>query len=375
VPGERQILAWLTTLEAHEQTPHGGGAHPDLATHDALGLTTDGELAAEIAAHVGAADPHVIYSTDADLTAHAALVNAHHAQLHVAAHASGAADAILNETAPSTQAFGDAPAQGADATKAAKLLHKHGMPANPVTAHEAAGDPHPVYSTDADLTAHVGAADPHPTYSTDADLATHASAGDPHTGYVREADANYVDLTDGGATTLHSHAGGGDDARLTVRALTADQADITGITLVEITGLTVTALGAGTYQFRYMVIYQTTATTTGVEFVVDHTGTVTEFVSNSMFGTTGGAAATGIGDQQGVGTAAGLMEVKTARAKNTRPGVTIGVDTANADLLMLVEGVLRVTVSGDLKLFMAAELAALVVRARRASSLVLVKVG
>lgn len=40
-------------------------------------------------------------------------------------------------------------------------------------------------------------------------LDSHVSASDPHPGYVREADANYVDLTDGGATTLHSHAGGG----------------------------------------------------------------------------------------------------------------------------------------------------------------------
>lgn len=39
---------------------------------------------------------------------------------------------------------------------------------------------------------------------------SHASdATDPHSaaGYVKETDANYVDLTDGGATTLHSHAG------------------------------------------------------------------------------------------------------------------------------------------------------------------------
>lgn len=40
-------------------------------------------------------------------------------------------------------------------------------------------------------------------------LTTHEGAADPHTGYVREADANWVDLTDGGASTLHSHAGGG----------------------------------------------------------------------------------------------------------------------------------------------------------------------
>jgi hypothetical protein len=62
-------------------------------------------------------------------------------------------------------------AAGGSATDAAKTDHKHAMPANPVTAHEAAGD--------------------------------------PHTGYVREADANWVDLTDGGETALHSHAGGG----------------------------------------------------------------------------------------------------------------------------------------------------------------------
>lgn len=42
-----------------------------------------------------------------------------------------------------------------------------------------------------------------------ADNEAHVAAADPHTGYVREADANWVDLTDGGATTLHSHAGGG----------------------------------------------------------------------------------------------------------------------------------------------------------------------
>ena len=41
------------------------------------------------------------------------------------------------------------------------------------------------------------------------ELTTHAAASDPHTVYVREADANWIDLTDSGATTLHSHAGGG----------------------------------------------------------------------------------------------------------------------------------------------------------------------
>jgi hypothetical protein len=38
--------------------------------------------------------------------------------------------------------------------------------------------------------------------------ATHAAAADPHTGYVKENDANWVDLTDAGETSLHSHAAG-----------------------------------------------------------------------------------------------------------------------------------------------------------------------
>jgi len=170
-------------------------------------------------------------------------------------------------------------------------------------------------------------------------------------------------------------AGGSNDPRITTRALSADQGDITGITLVEIVGLTVANLPVGVYVFQYYVLYQTTATTTGVEFVVDHTGTDSAFVSNAKFGSTGGTAATGIADQVGVGTAAGLMEVKTQRASGARPGVTIGVDTANANCLMVIEGVIVTTSIGDLKLMMAAELASLVVRAKAGSGLILTKVS
>jgi len=41
------------------------------------------------------------------------------------------------------------------------------------------------------------------------DHAQITGTSDLHTEYVKEADANWVDLTDAGATTLHSHAGGG----------------------------------------------------------------------------------------------------------------------------------------------------------------------
>lgn len=50
------------------------------------------------------------------------------------------------------------------------------------------------------------------TIARDSEVATavsdHVAAADPHTGYVRENDANWTDLTDGGQTALHTHAGG-----------------------------------------------------------------------------------------------------------------------------------------------------------------------
>jgi hypothetical protein len=129
------------------------------------------------------------------------------------------------------------------------LAHEHdadydatGTAAGAVTTHEAAVDPHAGYRLEsADHThattglqggtvAHsaltgLTTGDPHTQYRLESEDHTHATtgaqggtvahsaltgltAGDPHTQYLLEADANWVDLTDGGATTLHSHAGG-----------------------------------------------------------------------------------------------------------------------------------------------------------------------
>lgn len=69
-----------------------GGTHPDLATHDALGLATD----AELATHAAAADPHPGYTTAAELAAHGhahgdltgVTADQHHARQHAATSAS-----------------------------------------------------------------------------------------------------------------------------------------------------------------------------------------------------------------------------------------------------------------------------------------------
>lgn len=86
-----------------------GGAHPDLATHDALGLTTDTELTT----HAGAADPHTAYRLEsADHThataglqggtvAHGALsglASDDHTQYTTAAEADAAASAATSMT-------------------------------------------------------------------------------------------------------------------------------------------------------------------------------------------------------------------------------------------------------------------------------------
>lgn len=47
------------------------------------------------------------------------------------------------------------------------------------------------------------------TLARDSEVSTavsdHEAAADPHTGYVQEASTDWVDLTDGGTTVLHSH--------------------------------------------------------------------------------------------------------------------------------------------------------------------------
>jgi hypothetical protein len=101
---------------------------------------------------------------------------------------------VVTETA-----FGQSAAAGG-ATSYARGDHTHGTPIDPVTAHIAAGDPHPGYALDADMSAHVAAADPHPAYALDSDLSAHAAAADPHAGYQLESQSTADHLTDATVT-------------------------------------------------------------------------------------------------------------------------------------------------------------------------------
>jgi len=145
------------------------------------------------------------------------------------------------------------------------------------------------------------------------------------------------------------------------------------ITPASVTELELT-VAPGSYLVKYWLCYQTAATTTGIQFHLDHSGTVTRNVGHRYELTTGAAAATGISDQATTATAQ-MMEGKGHRADNTPGGFTQGVDTANADMFAVLEAIVVVTVSGTLKLMFASEVASSNAVMQPGSAVTLKKVG
>lgn len=159
-----------------------------------------------------------------------------------------------------------------------------------------------------------------------------------------------------------------------VLALSADATTNSTTTGVEITGLN-KPTGAGTYVFTYFIKYQSSATTTGVKFGVNHTGTSTMFVANMRYASTGGSAATAAATQAAASATGNIHESFSTRTKSTTVpnlGPTVSVDLANSPMLVIVEGLIVVTAAGDLELWHASEVAASST-VGQGSSLVLIK--
>jgi hypothetical protein len=199
-------------------------------------------------------------------------------------------------------------------------------------------------------------------------------------------DANEFAINEGGVSKkvsaaqieayLHTAIAGNTGAagqRQTTEVLTADSTDIT--TTTQQTVMTITGVGPGTWRVKGALIYQTGATTTGIGITLNHTGTLTRFVSNWIQVTTGGAAATGIGDQAAATAGGQLVEGKAERVKDTRSSFNVGVDTANADELVIMDAILVVTVSGDLQLKIGSEVSTSPVRLMAGSLIELSKVA
>jgi len=117
--------------------------------------------------------------------------------------------------------------------------------------------------------------------------------------------------------------------------------------------------GIGVFTFRYDIIYQSTAATTGVRFDVNYTGTVTRFVWFQRWVDISATASTAATDQDEVLATGAVMGAFASRAKGTAGrGTTLSVDTANADSYMIIEGIMVVTVAGSLDLYHGSETAA-----------------
>jgi hypothetical protein len=160
---------------------------------------------------------------------------------------------------------------------------------------------------------------------------------------------------------------------LLVKRLGADQSNST-VTPTEVTGLTL-RVEPGTYTFKYSILYRAAATTTGVRFSVNHDGTVTSFVAEMRWVDVSATAATAAADQDAVLATGSVLGAMAARAKSTAGwGTTISVDTADADMLMIIEGLMVVTVAGDLELWHGSEVAA-ASTVKAGSVLVLTKVA
>lgn len=180
-----------------EVTGGGGGAHPDLATHDALGLATD----AELTAHATAGNPHSVYVLASVVDAKGDLLI-------------GTADNVVGRRAVG--------ANGEFLT------------ANSGTASGLAWSPDPVLA--------------------------HAAAGDPHTGYVLEsahgttspaghhAQVHAINGGDHTGTLAHSALGsiGADDHHAQAHVLTSVNHTAAGLTV----GQTIRASGATSFEWN-----------------------------------------------------------------------------------------------------------------------------
>lgn len=114
--------------------------------------------------------------------------------------------------------------------------------------------------------------------------------------------------------------------------------------------MTTSSLPAGTYCYRYDIIAQSTAATTSMKFAVDATGTVTSHLYHLFFPSAGVNAATGVVDQDINVTTGAVWAHLSTRTDNTTLGPTTEVDTLNANVHYVIEGILITSTSGNLTL-------------------------
>lgn len=161
------------------------------------------------------------------------------------------------------------------------------------------------------------------------------------------------------------------EPNIQIKHLDATQSNDT-VTPVSITEFE-QVLSPGTYRLDGLIIYQSVATTTGVQFFVNCDGGAVSVVNALWYQvTTGTTAANGIGDGATSGSAQ-LLEGKSQRVNNTASGATQGVDTANASVLAILDGIVVVTAETTLKIMFNSSVADSAITLQVGSNLLITK--
>lgn len=116
--------------------------------------------------------------------------------------------------------------------------------------------------------------------------------------------------------------------------------------------MTTTGLAVGTYTYKYKVVYESNALTGGIGWGVHHTGSETQALASAWI--VGVTATVGRADQDAA-TAQSVYGNSQRLMSTTSPQAFEGVDAVDRECLLIIEGILEVTISGDLVLYISSE--------------------
>jgi hypothetical protein len=140
-----------------------------------------------------------------------------------------------------------------------------------------------------------------------------------------------------------------------VKKSLADHANAT-TTVTEVTDLSL-GCGVGTWTFEYWIRFWSSLSTTGPKLSVNFDGTVTVF-PNTLYAVVADVTGSAFPMDQDV-LVPGVMVGMAKRVKDATGTMigTGGVDTINADVLLLITGIAVVTVAGNFELWHGSETA------------------
>lgn len=153
----------------------------------------------------------------------------------------------------------------------------------------------------------------------------------------------------------------------------------TSTTGAKVTNLDQALATGSTYLFHYTLICQTAAVGTGIDFGISFSGTQSVILAQMYYQDTGSSASTGVADGTVTGDAAELIIAggSTITETTTTPNLNAitGVGGANENFLVVIEGLVITTSTGNLELYSATDVASSQITIGIGSSLVITKTG